>query len=434
MKNFEFRVRAFRLHQVTTITPSGSPASGTFVISLTTTGKTPVTVQTSALNYSATAADIQAAVRLLSGFEKARVIAQGEAPNTIFLLELPLTGNAANPGVIGGNPVKVSIISSVSPGTVTSSTIISPRVDGQWSPLVAFSTLQKPVVTGPLGIDTANPNDPRTVTDLRPTVTWTAVDRAARYEIWVERSASTSTYLKTTSSVNSYKFQTDLLSGNYTVRVRAISTTGQYTDWSEIFAFTATAGATVVQPVAVSQTRQATITWAAVAEAVSYEVQIAWIGTNIDYLHPKGITVLSYTTGNALMPGNYRVWVRGVKADGTLLNWSKPVDFTVVDSDILAPSTDDSQLLTVLESVLPVNDAGNSVPARHRAATQVEHVAEPGDVETSQRSEAPSVVTADQVPSYQESSDVADDALMIEHLAQACVKQEWWTAAAVKSV
>ena len=431
VKNFEFRVRAFRLHQVTTITPSGSPASGTFVISLTTTGKTPVTVNTTALSYNATAANIQSAIRILSGFENVRVLAQGDAPNTKFLLEIPLTGNAGNPGVIGGNPVTVSVSSSVTPGTVTSSTVISPRVDGQWSPLVAFSTIQKPVVTGPIGIDTANPNDPRTVTDLRPTITWTAIDRAARYEVWVERSASTSTYLRTTSSVNSYKLQADLLTGNYTVRVRAISTTGQFTDWSNLFAFTATAGATVVQPVSVSQTRRATVTWAAVAEAVKYEVQIAWIGVNIDYLHPKDITVLSYTTSAALSPGNYRVWVRGVKADGTLLNWSKPVDFTVTAVDSLTPSNDDTQLLTVLESMLSVEKAADADSASSRVADQVQHAAEPGDAETLQKTETESVTTAESVPSYRENAAGHEDPMLIEQLAQACVKQEWWTAADV---
>jgi predicted phage tail protein len=135
--------------------------------------------------------------------------------------------------------------------------------------------------------------------------------------------------------VNSYQFQEDLISGKYTVRVRAVSTTGQFTDWSELYAFTATGGASIVQSVTIAPTRQATVTWAAVAEADSYEVQIAKIGTNIDFIHPTGITVTKYTTTVALPVGNYRVWVRGVKADGTFLNWSKPVDFVVVETEAI---------------------------------------------------------------------------------------------------
>lgn len=429
VKNFEFRVRAFRLHQVTTITPSGSPASGTFVISLTTTGKTPVTVRTAALNYNATANDIQTAVRALNGFDKARVIAQGEAPNTVFLLQLPLTGNTGNPGVIGGNPVTVSVISSVTPGTVTSTTVISPRVDGQWSPLVAFSTLQKPVITAPLGVDTADPNAPRTITDLRPTLQWTAIDKAARYEVWVERLASTSTYLRTTSSINSYKFQADLISGNYTVRVRAVSTTGQFTEWSDIFAFTATGGASIIQSVSVSPTRQATITWAPVAEAASYEVQIAWIGMNINFLNPKGITTLSYTTTTGLTAGTYRVWVRGVKADGTFLGWSRPFDFTVAATDSLAPSYSNGVLVAALESELTAEDNKRTDTA---VTVSADKAAQQQD-ETSAESPAPAeyvVVTPESVPASAGDFLETEDSLLIEQLAQGCARQEWWTSPA----
>ena len=432
VKNFEFRVRAFRLHQVTTITPSGSPASGSFVISLTTTGKTPVTVQTAALNYNSTADQIQSAVRVLTGFEKTTVVAQGEAPNTIFLLQIPLTGNAANPGVIGGNPVTVSVISSVTPGTVTSSTLISPRVDGEWSPMVGFSTLQKPVITGPLGVDSPDPNAPRTVTDLRPTLTWTAIDKAARYEIWVERSASTSTYLRTTSSVSSYQFEADLLTGNYTVRVRAVSTTGQFTEWSELFSFTATGGSSIVLSATVSPTRRATITWAPVAEATSYEVQIAWLGTNIDHLHPTGITVLSYTTTSALSPGNYRVWVRGVKADGTLLNWSKPFDFTVVSTEA-SPAGEGGDVLVVLESALAVEKNATVQPEGHSAAVHNEQGDDSSEAYAASATEIVAVTMPESVPSSPEYTVDSEEALLIEQLAEACARQEWWTAAGIVS-
>ena len=426
VKNFEFRVRAFRLHQVTTITPSGSPASGFFEISLTTSGKTPVTVKTVQLSYAATVDDIQAAVRALKGFEKATVISQGVAPNTIFLLQIPLTGNAADPGVIGGNPVTVKVNSNVAPGTVTSSTVVSQRVDGQWSPLVSFSTIQKPVITAPLGIDIADPNAPRTVTDLRPVITWTAIDRAARYEVWVER---------TTSSVNSYKFEADLLSGNYTVRVRAISTTGQFTEWSELFSFTATGGASVVLGVTLSPTRRATVTWAPVAEAATYEVQIAWLGTNINHLRPTGITVLSYTTTSALAPGNYRVWVRGVKADGTFLSWSKPFDFTVVSNEVLAPSDIEAVNLAVLESELASEQVTDAVAFPETIAEKIQHSEEYVNAETMETTDSVTAVTVspDSVPMPAENSQEDGDALLIEQLAEACSRQEWWTNAGLAS-
>ena len=431
-QELDFQVRARRLHQVTTISRSESPTSGTFVISLTTTGKTPVTVQTAALNYNSTADEIQSAVRILTGFEKATVKAQGEAPDTIFLLQIPLTGNATNPGVIGGNPVTVSVISAVTPGMVISSTLISPRVDSEWSPKVGFSTLQKPVITGPLGIDSPDPNAPRTITDLRPTLTWTAIDRAARYDVWVERSASTSTYLRTTSPVNSYRFESDLLSGNYTVRVRAVSTTGQLTDWSELFSFTSTGGASIVLSATLTPTRFATITWAPVADAASYEVQIAWIGTNIDHLHPTGLTVLSYTTTSALSPGSYRAWVRGVKADGTLLNWSKPLDFTVVSTETVSPESQEGDMLVVLESALA---DGKSMPVQSEgsSAAHVEQADDFVEADAVGITETVAIATPESAPSNPEYTVDGEDALLIEQLAEACANQEWWTVAGLAS-
>jgi hypothetical protein len=337
-----------------------------------------------------------------------------------------------NPGVIGGNPVTVSVISAVTPGMVTSSTLISPRVDGEWSPMVSFSTLQKPVITGPIGIDSPDPNAPRTITDLRPTLTWTAIDRAARYDVWVERSASTSTYLRTTSSVNSYQFESDLLSGNYTVRVRAVSTTGQLTEWSELFAFTSTGGASIVLSATVTPTRFATITWAPVADAVSYEVQIAWIGTNIDHLHPTGITVQSYTTTSALSPGSYRAWVRGVKADGTLLNWSKPFDFTVVSADAVSPESQEGDMLVVLESALAVE---KSVPVQSEGPAAAHSEQADDFVESAPVgiTETVAIATPESAPANPGYSVNGEEALLIEHLAEACANQEWWTVAGLAS-
>ena len=216
--------------------------------------------------------------------------------------------------------------------------------------------------------------------------------------------------------------------------MRAVSTTGQFTDWSELFAFTATGGASVVQSVTVSPTRRATITWAPVAEAATYEVQIAWIGTNIDYLHPTGITVLSYTTTSALSPGNYRVWVRAVKADGTFLDWSKPFDFTVVATELLTPSQADAEMLAVLKSELSSETGTRAAAASDVTANQPEQNANYADAEAVPPSQTFAVVIPESVQAPSQNSVEQEDSMLIEQLAQACTKQEWWTVAGNASV
>ncbi|MBC7964810.1 MAG: hypothetical protein H7Z17_02700, partial [Fuerstia sp.] len=61
-----------------------------------------------------------------------------------------------------------------------------PETVGIWSLPSNFSTIRMPVITGPVGIETNDPNR-RIVTAARPIVEWTPIDKAARYDVWVER-------------------------------------------------------------------------------------------------------------------------------------------------------------------------------------------------------------------------------------------------------
>jgi hypothetical protein len=432
-QTFVFRVRALKLHQVSRVAISGSPVTGSFKITLRTSGAAPVTVTTGVINYDATATEVRDAVNALAGFENVTVVSEGVAPNVTYLLQIPLTGNAGTPQVIGGSPVTVTVSETVDPGTVTTSTFVAPRVNGQWSAMTEFSTIVAPVITGPIGIENSDPADTtKVVTDLRPTVTWTAIDKAARYEIWVERSASTSTYLRTTSPVNSYKFATDLLQGNYTVKVRAVSSTGQLSDWSSELLFTATGGIPVIGSVSVTPTRLATVQWASVAEAASYEVQIAWIGVNFDYLHPTNIQTTSYTTPT-LAPGNYRVWVRAVKADGTLLGWSSAVNFTVVQT--AEPASDspvDSELLVLTNSLESTSERGDVAVQAVSSEEQMQAAQAAAGSEDRPAHAVSPVVAVIAAVGTNAVELMARPALqseqLIEKLAEGCIQQEWWTA------
>jgi hypothetical protein len=193
-----------------------------------------------------------------------------------------------------------------------------------------------------------------------------------------------------------------------------------------LFAFTATGGASVVQQVTVSQTRQATITWASIAEADSYQVQIAWIGVNISHLNPTGIKATSYTTTTALAPGNYRVWVRAVKADGTFLGWSRPVDFNVTATNPLAPSQTDTEMLAVLTSELSPEAGTPAGNASEVMASQPEQNENYADADAVQPAPIFAAVVPELVSAPPQNFAEREDSLLIEQLAQACSNQEWW--------
>ena len=241
-----------------------------------------------------------------------------------------------------------------------------PDVVGIWSAPKTFSTIQSPVITGPAGI-TGIVAGQRLVTDTRPTIEWTAIDKAARYDVWVHRANTNPTYLVTTAAANSYLFDQDIKQGNYTVWIRAISTTGKMTDWSSPYSFTATGGVPVITSPAAGDNviPIPDITWTPVVGAKSYSIQIAWLGVDFTYIQTVGITLPTFAPTDPLPTGSYRVWVQAVNEDGTTLPWSAPVDFSVALNENELPSGEIPELLAVL---LPTTgDAQQDVVAESQA-------------------------------------------------------------------
>ncbi len=277
-----------------------------------------------------------------------------------------------------------------------------PDVVGIWSAPKTFSTIQDPVVTGPAGL-TGIVAGQRLVTDSRPTIEWTAIDKAARYDVWVVLANAKSVYLVTTATTNAYTFEQDIAAGGYTVWVRAVGTTGKRTGWSSPYTFTATGGVPVItSPKAGDNVIPIPdITWTPVVGAKSYNIQIAWLGEDFTYIQAIGITLPSFAPTDPLPTGSYRVWVQAVNADGTTLPWSAPVDFSVALNEnelptgempellaVLLPANADSQADVVAESQAQAkfDDANydsppdiNAVPAENVAMLPVEALSLPGE-------------------------------------------------------
>ena len=94
---------------------------------------------------------------------------------------------------------------------------------GGWSIHTDFNTGGKPTVLTPAG----------TTNDRTPTISWTAVQGAARYELWVSRIDGGGVIINLTNlTANSYTPTTSLVPRAYRIWVRAVSTTGTMSDWS----------------------------------------------------------------------------------------------------------------------------------------------------------------------------------------------------------
>jgi hypothetical protein len=296
-----------------------------------------------------------------------------------------------------------------------------PDTIGSWSRPANFSTLRNPVITGPVGIQLDSPSR-RIVTDARPTVTWTAIDKAGRYEIWVDVSHGRTPYLITRSSTNSYRFEQDIKPGKYEVWVRAASTTGVLTGWSKAYAFEATGGAPVItSPVAnTSVLPIPDITWTAVPDANSYEIWFAWVGEDYDYIVADGIASTNYSPTGPLPTGTYRVWVRAIKSDGSALPWSTPVTFSVAANEVEKMEVEVPELLVAL---LPAtgNSRANAV-AETMAGDPIEPEAR-NEVNSGVRLPSESVAT---LPTSAVVAMSAETEGFIQQLAQQCATEEWW--------
>jgi hypothetical protein len=315
--SLEYKVRARRLTQVTDVAVSGNPESGTFTLTLKTPGKTPVTQVSDAIPFNATATAVQSVLRKLPGFETVTVRSQGT---------LGLNGTVRYSLVIPQlvNPVEVTVQSTLNQGTVVvERSRTSPEVVGQWSSTATITTDNVPRVQVPLST---------VYTSKTPTIVLSRVDQAARYDIWVERHLATSVFLKTTSASNEFTFPTDLPAGRYTFYARAVSVRGELSRWSDAYNFTCTGGAPViVDPANNSSSANPLpqIRWESVKEAKTYEIMIALIGKNFNFLRQSGLSGNTFSPNEPLNAGEYRVWVRGVTADDKTLPWSDPVNFTI---------------------------------------------------------------------------------------------------------
>lgn len=410
--DYVFRVQAIRRHQVTEIKLTGTPTSGTYRIVLTTTGEGGKTQQTAPLSYNATAAQIKAAVVSLDGFKNADVISVGTAPNVRHLLQIPQTSGV----------VAVEVIGSVSPGTLTYVTHQRPEVESLLSSST-FSTIGQddPAITAPVGVATNSSGRPL-VTEIRPTIVWTKIDNAARYEIWIDASYGKTPYLTARSSTNSYKLEQDIKAGNYTVWVRAASTTGVLTAWSEAYTFEATGGAPVITaPVAnASVSPIPSITWTVVPDAASYEIWFSWVGVDADYIVADKIASTSYTPTGPLPTGTYRVWVRAIKADGSALRWSAPLSFSVAANDIEQSGDGVPELLASLLPATTSDTQADTAGAMTMQSFEQEMQDAPNDGQHV-RPESSASFSVRATPTMTPETEE-----LIQHLAERCKTAEWW--------
>ncbi|HAD57713.1 MAG TPA: hypothetical protein DCG12_00520, partial [Planctomycetaceae bacterium] len=171
-------------------------------------------------------------------------------------------------------------------------------------------------------------------TDSTPTITFSEVEGATRYYLWLAAAGSSSPLVYLTDLTSPfYPVQDPLDSGAYNVWVRAESTTGQLSPWSlaESFEISA-AGVPTLNPVDVS-TNRPVFSWSLVANVVGYEIHAGRRNQPVPAEVNADVPGTSYQSPVALASGDYRAWVRAIHGDGSRSIWSNFVDFTIAELD-----------------------------------------------------------------------------------------------------
>ena len=292
-----------------------------------------------------------------------------------------------------------------------------------WSETATFMTGDdiKPRVTGPTQL----------VNALRPTITWDPLDGVARYEVWITESNGSEPLIQDGRVyTNSYTTQMALPAGKYFVWVRAISTRGELTDWSEPFVFETNGGTPqVTGPIGTTSDFLPRFTWTPVDDAATYDLFIRRIGSGGGQeITVSGIDTNGFTPVAPLDNGSYRVWVRALNADGEKSDWSEGSNFSIAENDTKGRSDDSSDDLLANGAVMMASLEANAefaVEEEHRGpeAEQIEPIVlEPAEPDTD---EAAVLMSETEAPEAAVAVDEADEAA-IDAIATEWPKLQWW--------
>ena len=166
-----------------------------------------------------------------------------------------------------------------------------------------------------------------------PQFSWPADPHADSYEVWLQNQTTGQVVLNAVST-DSYWYtpSVDLGVGNYLVWVRAVNEIGK-SSWSRPSTFVSKTAVSVT-PTPDGMSRQPELKWQPLAGAAKYEVWLSDIRTTSVALLQTTTkkTATSFTPPTNLQAGTYRLWVRGVAADGMKGQWSAFEEFAVVPS------------------------------------------------------------------------------------------------------
>ncbi|MCA9051187.1 MAG: hypothetical protein KDA89_20765, partial [Planctomycetaceae bacterium] len=259
-------------------------------------------------------------------------------PAQIVLIKNGLTGTSyeITAADLGGLGLENGLYRVWVRGVVTGSNTAAGTTTTSWSAGQSFYVGGRPTVT-PIG----------TTNDLTPQISWTAVEGAASYRVYIAPTATPGVPVVDVTGVttSSYQVPNSLAAGSYKVWVQAKSGSGTLSPWSiPVTMSVAVTTTPVVNAVASSSDPTPTFSWSPVTTASRYDIFVALASApSTALIRDTNVAGTSYTSQTVLAPGSYRVWVRAIDSANVVGPWSDPVAFTILaaaeNSDLNAAET-----------------------------------------------------------------------------------------------
>jgi len=200
-----------------------------------------------------------------------------------------------------------------------------------WSSINRFNVVT-PVSVNPLSLRQAT---------YKPTLSWTAVPGAAKYDIWLDNRSTGQTQLyRTFVTDTQWTPDADLPLSRYRFWARGIAVDGTPAGWSPQTDFLVVTPPQPVSPLSSTFNRQQTFTWSTVLGATSYGVYLQNTTTGAIVANVSGLPTPEWTPGANLADGTYAWWsIAESTTAGFRSDWSARTDFYVGGRPVVTAPT-----------------------------------------------------------------------------------------------
>lgn len=184
----------------------------------------------------------------------------------------------------------------------------------------------KPQVLAPIGA----------IAIVAPTYSWTTSTNAASYELEVRNKKGNIVLAQAGLIQTQFQQPGQLAQDTYSIRVRAVNTENEFSEWSDITSFTidipSPAVPQMTRPIGDITDSFPSFVWTGDDVTTSYSLWVNDITTPdaaVRVIYRTAYSDTSYVHFAPLKDGTYRAWVRAFNAIGEFSGWSNAVTFTV---------------------------------------------------------------------------------------------------------